>query len=356
MPFVHVPKISLRLKSIKKRRGNGNNLQTLPAVPVASASDEFVEPRLPAELEQIIFTYALGNSLRDATSLFLVARRVHEWLASIVFSVVIQTPTRTFPTKMNQAKLLRYGKHIKHLAIDKTAMKHEYDPEISYYISASEILRRTLPGCVNLVDLALSGGKGFSLFPVLPTLPLTHLTIQLSLLLDQLQSHLLPRLSDDVNSGSQTENPSPLVPLPVFPGITHLHAHDGPVFTSFKTDIQTSLLATHFPTLTHMAVTDVHAFHQTNGIRQVLQKCTKLEVLVWWTQTERNHVGKGSLSTMDFAPPSIDDPEGRIVRVKCGWVSVWEAAARGRDSEMWDIADATLKFGRTDSAGAGVAG
>ncbi|TFK70747.1 hypothetical protein BDN72DRAFT_958589 [Pluteus cervinus] len=127
-----------------------------------SHEGESEPPRLPFELEHIIFVLAFEGDRKDAKHLLLVAKRVFDWLIPHVFNVVQIYLDRTMPISFNETVYKRYGHHTRHLHLEPEAMV------------------RHLPLFPNVINLTLWVPFDSAYKPFLLDLPLTRLTIMLS--------------------------------------------------------------------------------------------------------------------------------------------------------------------------------
>ncbi|TFK61976.1 hypothetical protein BDN72DRAFT_903614 [Pluteus cervinus] len=210
-----------------------------------------VEARLPPELEQVIFVHAFQNVNQSPSDLFLVARRVREWLVPIAFRVVIFHKHRIFPLKFDRlAQFVSYGSHIKALLLSRFRVGSHLEPSVPSLIDF-------LAQCPNITDLALWWeSPPIGLDTLLNLSQLTHLSIDIH--------HLLQL--DGVSKSTQ---------LSLFPNITHLDTiRSRELDQNEKTFIQ---LAHHFPALTHIAFlwgSELHA--------PILRNCESIRAVVSW--------------------------------------------------------------------------
>ncbi|TFK64976.1 hypothetical protein BDN72DRAFT_846154 [Pluteus cervinus] len=109
------------------------------------------KPRFAYELEHLIFTQAASESVYCATNLMQVAKRVHGWVAPILYRVVVLDareivwpPINAFTPPSGQGlieTMTKYGKHLRHFLISGAV--------------SNNALAECLKLCPNIVDLAL---------------------------------------------------------------------------------------------------------------------------------------------------------------------------------------------------------
>ncbi|TFK65656.1 hypothetical protein BDN72DRAFT_880786 [Pluteus cervinus] len=290
--------------------------------PMRSESDAY----LPPELERLIFIYAFRDRTQAPTNLFLVAKRIKEWLLPIAFEVVLIHTHRYFPIKFTTIpKFKQYGHHIRHLLI--TAPLSDYPtPELT------NVLDECLSLCPNIINLALWCRR-----PSIRLESLFNLS-QLTCLSMDIE-HLIKIITDQATQ-SQTSGPS--LPPGLFPKITHLDAI-GMYFQAHTAETQTTTLAHHFPSLTHIAVLN-WTVNQPGIVRMILHKSSNLKALVWWNPI----TAQGDLGLRLDAEETLPVDDERIVAVVSSRVMDWENAARGIGMGMWDFADMVLEKRRVE--------
>ncbi|TFK62421.1 hypothetical protein BDN72DRAFT_903242 [Pluteus cervinus] len=257
------------------------------------------DPRLPPELERLIFIYAFHSRVGEPTNLFLVAKRVREWLLPLAFEVVLVHRRHFFPFRFyTQHQFAEYGTHIQHLMILYK----------SWPGADSVNLDQCLGLCPNVSDLSLIwNSPPIRTETLLNLSKLTHLSIDIRYLLNL------------ISSTSST------IHTPLFPNITHFDA-----IGSLRDHVESHIIALdrHLPDLTHIA------FVYRSGsalLQSVLRNCKRLEALVWW-----NIVLSGIYDTVE----GVDDD--RVVTMATSRLLCWKNAMRG-GLGMWDIADDILK-------------
>ncbi|TFK65754.1 hypothetical protein BDN72DRAFT_845205 [Pluteus cervinus] len=281
-----------------------------------------MEPKLPPEIEQQVFLSALSNDAKDRGNLFLVCQRVHQWLAPVTFQVVISTAHRTFPTPLSLINLERYGGYIQHLAVHMAMLDPDVDFTTSDDPKRNQILDNVLRGCPNLVNLWIDGishtpAQHIISLKHLPTFPLTRLAIDFPVLFDYIRSQ--PNYQTTSNEESTM--------IPLFPGITHLHAQKEPFNKAFEAD-SIRILATHFPNLTHLSLNTWMAYPHVAAIRPILDTCKSLQQLLWWHWRS---------STVPSLPLSIDD--SRIVPITWYPMEFWQQGAQGKGLDIFAVED-----------------
>ncbi|TFK65740.1 hypothetical protein BDN72DRAFT_845196 [Pluteus cervinus] len=261
------------------------------------------DPRLPGELERIIFIDAFLLREENPISLLLVATRVRDWLIPFIYRVVTASrlpgvrrsdPWR-YPKKFTRlAAFEHYGSHIRYLWLGKL-----------WTNTPSECLSY----CPHVTDL------------VLPWLTPPHVPFEL---LENLQK--LTKLSINarylVNELSMRTRR-----IPAFPNITHLVTFAIPPFDNIE-DVFV-LLARHFPSLTHLAVSDSMEFPEL-----VFRQWENLKALVFWRSGSLLRLYEG------WVPPTNYD---RVVMIRTTPSRDWERSAMGMGFGMWELADEVVK-------------
>ncbi|TFK65385.1 hypothetical protein BDN72DRAFT_845607, partial [Pluteus cervinus] len=296
------------------------------------------DPCFPLELEQIIFTYAVQTRIRNPTNLFLVAKRVREWLVPIVFEVIIIQNNRSFPIPFTPlSKFQEYRSHLRCFLLSRV-LQGDLPPVTDPDNSLEPFLRQ----CHNITNLALWWYQ-----PTLHLKSLTNLSELTHLSIDG--DHLLDLLRGIDPSHNTTATPTSTLTLtPVlFPGVTHLDLL-GARWAS-QCDDNLTTLAYHFPNLTHIA--HPHSFWAEADptlLELTLRKFNFLRVLVWWKPA----INKVLAVDEYMSVPVCDE---RIVAMRSSWEKDWEREARRRGDGLWSLADRTLKERKERKRTAGVA-
>ncbi|TFK65746.1 hypothetical protein BDN72DRAFT_845200 [Pluteus cervinus] len=272
-----------------------------------------LHPRLPRELETIIFIEAFRNQADDLPSLFLVAKRVRAWLAPIAFKVVIVQANRVFPLGFQSISHFEdYGIHIQHLLVlDET------------WQDITKNLDKCLSYCPNITDLGLWQNQlGVKLESFLNLSKLTRLGVDVKYIAYPIGA---------ITTAAQFQNtptPNPVATatanIALFPNITHLNI----VGPSANYDL-VEILARHFPNLSHISMEISSAYLAPLIFVSVLRFFKHLKTLVWWE--------KGEPQTSRPRPIRLDDP--RVVSIVMNSVKGWENSARGEQSGIWELAD-----------------
>ncbi|TFK65742.1 hypothetical protein BDN72DRAFT_845197 [Pluteus cervinus] len=249
-----------------------------------------MHPRLPPELERIVFTHALRNRVQDTTNLFLVAKRVHEWLFPVAFEVVHVGGSRFFPRKFTIDQFRTYGHYIHHLFV-------ELDTELP--TSGDFSLNKCLELCPNNIIFLMS--------------PTTGDTLEESAFTKTTQDH-----------------------SPLFPNVTHLNTVR--IIYGLLDYSQDDLkpLFSGLPNLTHIALRYPRG-GQVANLKLVLKKWKKLEAVILKCSWDE---------TTTF--PVDDD---RIVLIRLEEQSDWVAAARGKVLSIWEFGDDVLVKRAEEKAG-----
>lgn len=209
---------------------------------------------------------------------------------------------------LSRLNFKRYGKYIQHFAINLATLD-SYDPD---YPTANysdrdaflDTVRENFPNLTNFWIEGLSRSQPLPWLQHLPTFPLTRLAIDFPLLFNYIRSlQIVPK------EGSTT---------PLFPGITHLHAHREPFNKAYEVE-SIRILATHFPNLTHLSLNTWMAYPYISGIRRILEVCNKLQQLLWWHS-----------KASPVAPLGLDIEDSRIIPVLWNPIEFWQQGAKGQ--------------------------
>ncbi|TFK63433.1 hypothetical protein BDN72DRAFT_321735 [Pluteus cervinus] len=263
---------------------------------------ENMQPVLPPELEEMIFSLAYRSDRMKGDRLFLVARRVSCWLTPIKYEVIIGKDHIRFHTKstihLKRSDMERHGRHVRHLLVWG---RLEVDvPDL-------------LSLCPNLEDIAiwtesLLSSVGSTNISALTALRCTHLSINVASLID--------RCGDTL-------------PNPAFPFVTHLDITVGIT----KVGVAGKAMFSHFPALTHLAVVYTEDHHL---LKHLVDAVPKLKVLVLIAGSSHSYLSSRSQKDQSLAV-LVDQ---RIVNILCcpSFVEDWERGARG-DVDMYKIAE-----------------
>ncbi|KAJ7062172.1 hypothetical protein C8F01DRAFT_1136754 [Mycena amicta] len=268
-------------------------------------------PRLPLELERIIFELAAWNRSSMSWQLIRVARRVKIWIEPLIYRVSLIS---------NDADLQRLQRLLHDHEQSTYAKKHLHHLALSTNVSRAAI-KEILSVCTNITDLALWTGDTYPA------------------LLDEMQAldKLTPALFDGPR-GFQlpTKDSEQFRP---FASLTHLD-----VFSSQPSTLIPFL--NMLPALTHLSFTDDYA---PRAITTILSTCERLRILmllstgdrfmtVYDSDTPRSTPTAVSDFVAEAAEEEIDDP--RFCVLSCGefrddWlVGAWDGSdvwARGEE-------------------------
>ncbi|TFK65757.1 hypothetical protein BDN72DRAFT_845208 [Pluteus cervinus] len=255
-------------------------------------------PRFPPELECAIFSdaAALQNPFRNPTNLFLVAKRVKEWLVPLTFEVIIVHKLRSFPIRFtNLSQFEAYGSHTHHLLLSKMW-------PLGTSLNPTEYLAQ----CPNVTNLALWW-------------PAPPIRIESILGLSKL-THLSVDTSDYLVKAAR------LTQVPMFPNVTHLDILGEHATGNMEDDF--AVLALHFPALTHIAF-----LWETELFEPVLRNFEGIKTLISCTP--------GVLGIDETQRAPVEDD--RIVMISSSRLNDWENSARGRGPGMWEFVEEVLK-------------
>ncbi|TFK66733.1 hypothetical protein BDN72DRAFT_880087 [Pluteus cervinus] len=244
----------------------------------------YPSPRLPPELEYVIFVLAYQDDHREAKNLVLVARRVFNWLLPHIFRIVKLSDGQPMPIRFNKSVYKKYGHHARHLMID------------------SSRLRGYLHLFPNVVDLAFWLDYNPADLTSLLQLPLLHMSTEPSLDLFQ-----------------------------IFARLTHLD-----LWFTFKPESNEIKTVLYLPKLTHLCVISLFL---NAAVRLFLsrERCPELRVVI--IREPGPGADESEWVSMEGSP-FVDDK--RVVMIRCHTVKDWERGARGEE-DMWKFAEDIIK-------------
>ncbi|TFK73867.1 hypothetical protein BDN72DRAFT_834200 [Pluteus cervinus] len=242
-------------------------------------------PRLPLELEREIFTVALRQQPRDARNLFLVARRVAEWLNPVFYGVVSAYTGKEWPPSLSLSQIEPYAYHVRHLNCSQS------------------LAVPLLQCCPNISNLAVWTYISRRDFENVLKLPIRRLSIKIT------KFFKVSRAS-----------------LTFWSRITHLDV-------SNRHSWDARGILPHFRALTHLAMfADLSA--------GLVEDCLLYGKGVKALLLLSDETGGGKL--LEVNPSSDEDL--RIIRVVFGYLYIedWQEGAWGR-MDMWAFADEVIK-------------
>ncbi|TFK59498.1 hypothetical protein BDN72DRAFT_966052 [Pluteus cervinus] len=266
------------------------------------------QPRLPPELEEIVFTIALHANPGNIKSLILVAKRVNQWLIPHIYRTVIIHDTTRKPNPPAQ-NLMYFGTHIRHLMIWRGFRK---PPSLGLCLSS----------CPNLESLAVwTPGLPYDLEVIdnLLKLRLTYLSFNFG--------EFLKGLSKE---GRAT------IPI-TFPSITHLEI----IGTLLPADLHR--IKELFPVLTHLAL--FVGGNDTTSVQRTLEIFQdQIMVLIY-------DLGATAMGpSPEVVPTSVffELVDPRVVLLKYGHdvIDSWVDGTQGGSLSVWRVAEETVKSRR----------
>ncbi|TFK61981.1 hypothetical protein BDN72DRAFT_964839 [Pluteus cervinus] len=274
-----------------------------------------MDPCLPQELERIIFIYACHHHDQPPTNLFLVAKRVREWLLPIVFKVVIINRSLSSPIKFSSLHQFQtYGPHIQHFLLVQRSCDGLLEERNEY-----------LAQCPNITNLAfwwLPLAESRRLDSILHMPKLTHLSITL----ENLLALISPAQGGQSDSSMTALPPHP----PLFPNLTHLDLLRFPNDSSQSNTDVIIMIAREVPHLTH--VTCQPTLGASFILKLILHEFKHLKALIWRSP--------GSSRVMEGRVSPVDDD--RIVFIAWHRQVDWRDAATGNGLGIWEFADEVL--------------
>ncbi|KAJ7785709.1 hypothetical protein B0H16DRAFT_2496 [Mycena metata] len=204
------------------------------------------EPRLPLDLERVIFELAADGDLQSMVRLILVARKCRAWIEPLLYrSVVVCQSSWNFHSFLRtlEAHPARHAKWIKSIQIDPYILPN--DPAVTRILSMCT-------GVVNLADFS----HGRTPFSILSRLRLEKLCISLDII-------------EDLPDG-------PYFRHAAFAHLTHLHILDPP-------QRWPHIPFADLPSLTHLALQNYKTQIRSTNIpvlQKILSECAVLQTLV----------------------------------------------------------------------------
>ncbi|TFK73861.1 hypothetical protein BDN72DRAFT_956196 [Pluteus cervinus] len=175
--------------------------------------DDQQRPLFPPELEHKIFTRSLALHLQhniEPGSLFLVSKRVYDWLIPLYYNVVIADTDHPWPPKATEENLKRYGQHVYHFHT------------VSYGLGLVDLL----PLCPNISNLAIWSAFGEEEVKAIIKLPLTHISTNFPYFFGT-ELDLQTFCSNLTHVDMSTVMPwEPAKILPHLPALTHISMYD----------------------------------------------------------------------------------------------------------------------------------
>ncbi|CAK5267119.1 unnamed protein product [Mycena citricolor] len=291
------------------------------------ASPSTLEPRLPAELERIVFEEAAAVEPRRVAELMLVASRVREWLEPLLYRIVASRDTWIRKTSSLDARFP--STFVTSLMKDKAESFLKSAVQVVLLAQKdAHYMEKIIPVCTKIHTLVVEAPMNETWEQHLPAL--NKLTALRRLCIPVL--HLFPRPSGEL--------PAPDVSMPLFATLTHLELLDYPR-TQEHALILFNKLAT-LSSLTHLAF---------QGSTMISTLAQLLNPAVFFPQAPKKprwgpHIqclvvasepdsfdGDRSLGKMLVVDPRV------VVIARRGLVTTWMDEKRG----FWAIADSLLK-------------
>jgi hypothetical protein len=235
---------------------------------------ETVDPHLPPELDRLIFELATRDiGPNGSATLFLVAKRVHDWWVCVIFDIIIkkymneleihrirplifkvfnQMARPPFPDFKKSPQLLESIGHFAERFL------------IGFNPTTEDYLERLLSFCPKIVDLAIWVFRIESISPILDKLPLR-------------------RLSANFDYFTYED----FLARPFFVNLTHLE-----IF-SFMGDTWNKIFEAlvRLPNLTHLLI---RCFIEVDVIPELLRHCRLLRILIISPVSARRYLNRDS--------------------------------------------------------------
>ncbi|TFK64500.1 hypothetical protein BDN72DRAFT_846545 [Pluteus cervinus] len=258
------------------------------------------DPAFPLEIEEMIFSLCVQNDLKNGKNLILVAKRVYEWLKPQLYKVVIlhdesDDDSHFGRPKCNIELLKTHGHHVRHILLWESDIISD-DPRL--YNPAT-----CLSWCPNVVNIALwrvETTYNEHLIDRLLSLPLTHLSFDVTWLDEELRRHAISKRV-------------------CFTSITHLDLN------GMEITLRVEKIKEYFPSLTHIALGEALELPA-----KAILDCwgDQLEVLIWYSYDD-NGVS--------------DDPRVVVISEPRQYVHDWNEAAMDGPSSVWRRAEMEVK-------------
>ncbi|KAJ6573963.1 hypothetical protein DFH09DRAFT_1456500 [Mycena vulgaris] len=230
----------------------GLNMATTDPSPSRTVSvDSALEPRLPPDLERLVFEYAAADDPPAMLQLILVAQRARAWIEPLLYRTLL---------------LCQSSWHLPLLL--HTLAAHPYAAQwvralhiAPYIVPNAPCIARAVARCTRTQTL-VDRSYGRTPLRILAALPLTRMCVAL----DTIDG--LPDLAS-----------APARDFAPFARLTHLHLLDAPA----RWGSAVAPLARALPALTHLALQNyMPAIRGANlpALRAILEDCARLHVLV----------------------------------------------------------------------------
>ncbi|KAF9050422.1 hypothetical protein BJ165DRAFT_1458125 [Panaeolus papilionaceus] len=267
------------------------------------------EPRLPPELEQVIFEMAFNpDNLASNTNMTLVARRVREWVRPMIYSIFVlggdfSNNVYTFPDFTNYDGLVagELGKFAKHLHIGASWKRNR---------SVEESIHRLIRQCPDVENLACwypVSDHSVTLAPIFgDSSKLRQLSIDCSGHAAVIEKDLQRFKDTWINLNSRY--------------LTHLDLMECPSNWAFQ-------VLTTYSKLTHFTAYCPEGWTK-HTIRHILECCPALQVfLLLFTRAERNSCGNPEDLRVVLVDDALLSSEDWLEGAK-GRVNSWTFAER----------------------------
>ncbi|TFK60350.1 hypothetical protein BDN72DRAFT_965728 [Pluteus cervinus] len=250
---------------------------------IPNVHKDHLEPRLPADLERIIFDDVARNNRGSIPKLMLVCQRAKYWTETILYSVIIRNEDPSRPAYHPPIKRLpSYAHHVRHLLV--------------YNDIEQSVIQDHLRLCKNMINVALwHYNQSRDILELLEGLP--HLR------------SLVVHLFATFPGGPPTYE---LGKSRMFRGLTHLEILDD--VEKFSADQIRSL--GELDNLTHFALNSVRT---DQIVLDILKVCQRVQVLVLhdsrflddWATFPKNRVVFGRSRVEDHVRDWVAFAEGR---------------------------------------------
>ncbi|TFK61076.1 hypothetical protein BDN72DRAFT_849985 [Pluteus cervinus] len=272
------------------------------------------QPTLPPELEEIVFSLCLRNDWNNARGLFLVAKRVYQWLIPQFYAVAIFHPNKIKGRRPRYTtrSLVHHGKHVRHMLLYNSTSANE--------TGLYDTVEHCLSLCPNLQNVAMwTIEHRFEVLRKvvdrLVSLPhLTHLSIELRTL-DSVINHYCPT-------------------VPTFEHVTHLE------LLQLGQLAYPRIIDGSFPALTHLSL-DGLTSSSADPIEVALRHWKdRLKVVIWFLGEEGTDCLPEVIETSEYT--SLNDPRVVILTYGSHYATTWNEGAEG-GMGIWRTAEEVVK-------------
>ncbi|TFK66879.1 hypothetical protein BDN72DRAFT_126571 [Pluteus cervinus] len=264
---------------------------------------------LPFELVQEILVISAQTSLKQAAILARVSHHIYDLIKPILLcTCVYWDEDRSWPGEFDSKRIQSNGKYVRNLLWGNDRSNWN--------------LLTILESCPNLTNIAIwldASDNDLLLFQE----PLSRL-----------RPYRLSIDFSDLFGGLFQANHAQ---LPMFVHLTHLE------MASKCGDWESIEGITYLPSLTHLSLPGEADLTATSVIRDALERCKYLSILVLFVSLEAKWISLGEVAMEEPLPSEIQDlSDPRLVAIRCAYLREWEVGCSG-GRDMWTLAEEIIE-------------